>query len=233
MRAAAEGGPSSGHYQTEGVAVNIVLLIIDTLRYDYVGANGNEWIETPNMDRLAAESFVFDECFAASWPTIPHRTDVITGRYGEPFHAWQPLPHAAVALPRWLAEQAGYATQFIHDTPHLVNGGHNFDYPFHCWTQVRGAEVDRAWFADELRMPDNWALHSDFDCLGELGEVRPQSAVHMWANRKRKTHEDWNCMKLFTTAAEFVRDNARRDNFSCGWTASIPTSRGTPRRSLC
>ena len=35
--------------------MNIVLLIIDTLRYDYVGANGNKWIESPNMDRLAAE----------------------------------------------------------------------------------------------------------------------------------------------------------------------------------
>ena len=53
--------------------MNIILLIIDTLRYDYVGADGNDHVETPNMDGLAERSWVFDRAFAASYPTIPHR----------------------------------------------------------------------------------------------------------------------------------------------------------------
>ena len=65
--------------------MNIVLIVIDTRRYDYVGANGNDWIQTPNLDRLTAESWVFDNSYAASFPTIPHRTDAFTGRHGEPF----------------------------------------------------------------------------------------------------------------------------------------------------
>ena len=36
--------------------MNIILLIIDTLRDDHIGAHGNDWTETPNMDRLAATS---------------------------------------------------------------------------------------------------------------------------------------------------------------------------------
>ena len=121
--------------------MNIIVVIIDTLRYDYVGANGNDWIKTPNLDALAARSWVFDQSYTASYPTIPHRTDAITGRYGGPFHAWKPLDCDVPTIPRVLG-QHGYCTQLIHDTPHLVNGGHCFDFPFHCWTFVRGAEVD-------------------------------------------------------------------------------------------
>jgi len=115
--------------------MNIILLLIDTMRYDYIGANGNDWIETPNLNRLASQSWCFDRAFAASFPTIPYRTDVMTGKYGSPFHAWKPLPFTANALPSVLGE-AGYATQLLHDTPHLVNGGHAFDYPFHTWTFI-------------------------------------------------------------------------------------------------
>ena len=91
--------------------MNIVLCIIDTLRYDYIRANGaNGWIETPNLDRLAERSLVFDHAYAASYPTIPHRTDVMTGEYAwpyrGPFHPWMPLPFDVPTLPRLLA-QAG------------------------------------------------------------------------------------------------------------------------------
>ena len=72
--------------------MNIILIIIDTLRYDYIRANGlKPWMHTPNMDRLAARSLVFDRAYATSLPTIPHRTDLMTGQYGDPFHRWLPL----------------------------------------------------------------------------------------------------------------------------------------------
>jgi len=192
--------------------MNIVLIIIDTLQYGIVGANGNDSVETPNIDRLVADAWVFDRAFCASYPTIPHRTDVMTGRYGGPFHSWKPLRHGALTFPRLLAE-AGYATQLIHDTPHLVNGGHNFDYPFSGWTFIRGAEVDRPWLTDHVKWPDNWCLDPLFDVLGEETLDRRDVYTYACANRSRKTLEDWNCMRLFTTAAQFLRDNARRDNF--------------------
>jgi arylsulfatase A-like enzyme len=201
--------------------MNVILIVIDTLCYDYVGANGNDWIETPNMDRLAAESWVFDNAYAASFPTIPHRTDVATGRYGGPFHTWQPLAFDAPTLPRALSA-LGYCTQLIHDTPHLVNGGHHFDYPFHAWTFVRGAEVDRAWIMDHMPWPENWDIDSIYDDLMERPTknapvegywVPAYLATYAWTNRKRKTLADWNCARLFRTGAEFLADNANRENF--------------------
>jgi arylsulfatase A-like enzyme len=199
--------------------MNIILVIIDTLRYDYVGVNGNSAIETPNLDRLGAEAWVFDNCYSASFPTIPHRTDVMTGGHGEPFHVWMPLPFEVSTLPEALARR-GYATQLIHDTPHLVNGGHNFDYPFHAWTFVRGAEVDRPWITDRLTIPEHWARDPLFD---QQSDASPPPAypnrsynpidAYLPANRSRKRYEDWNCAKLFLAAREFLRENTTRDNF--------------------
>jgi arylsulfatase A-like enzyme len=40
--------------------VNVVAIMNDTWRYDYVGANGNDEIHTPVLDQFAAESAVFD-----------------------------------------------------------------------------------------------------------------------------------------------------------------------------
>ena len=190
--------------------MNIILLIIDTMRYDYIGANGNDWIETPNLDRLASQSWCFDRAFAASFPTIPYRTDVMTGKYGSPFHAWKPLPFNTNALPSILGE-AGYATQLLHDTPHLVNGGHAFDYPFHTWTFIRGAEVDRAWMNDEAKWPSNWAKDPLFDILED--ELPTPTIQYARTNRGRDNLDDWNCARLFNTAAEFLRDNKNRENF--------------------
>jgi arylsulfatase A-like enzyme len=192
--------------------LNIIFIMIDTMRYDFIGANGATAVDTPNIDRLAEQSWIYDRAFCASFPTIPCRNDVMTGLYGGPFHPWKPLSFDARTFPAMLGE-AGYATQLIHDTPHLVNGGHNFDWPFHAWTFVRGAEVDRPWITDSESWPPNWRRDDLFECLGEEGLHTLHTRSYAPANRHRKDHSDWNCYRLFETASEFVRDNKNRDNF--------------------
>ena len=193
--------------------MNIVLVIIDTLRYDYIGANGNDWMHTPNLDELAAESWVFDRSYTASYPTIPHRTDVMTGRHGGPFYPWRPLRFDALTMPETLAK-AGYCTQLIHDTPHLVNGGHNFDWPFHAWTFIRGAEVDRPWIDCRPDLPANWRRDPLFDSADWDVIYGDRTIVtYARANRGRAQDEDWSTAKLFLTASEWLRENASRNRF--------------------
>jgi arylsulfatase A-like enzyme len=203
-------------------AVNVVLVIIDTLRYDHVGVNHGpatpgDRVETPTMDRLADRAWNFHASFAASYPTIAHRTDVMTGRYGAPFHQWSPLDMDVPTLPEALAD-AGYMTQFLHDTPHLVNGGNRFDHPFHAWTQIRGAEVDRPSFSDSWELLDNWEFHPAYDEYMDRDVTEVLTTDHALprysqANRDRTEEADWNAARLFETAAEFVRDNADREEF--------------------
>jgi hypothetical protein len=44
--------------------MKVILIVADGLQVAALGAYGNEWIPTPNLDRLAAESVVFDRHFA-------------------------------------------------------------------------------------------------------------------------------------------------------------------------
>ncbi len=39
---------------------NVVVLVVDRLQAAQVGAYGNTWIRTPQLDRLAAESLLLD-----------------------------------------------------------------------------------------------------------------------------------------------------------------------------
>jgi arylsulfatase A-like enzyme len=187
--------------------VNIVFICIDTLRYDHLGCNGNDWIHTPNMDAFAREAAVFDNAYAGSFPTIPHRTDVFTGRFGEPFHPWLPLRYDAVTLPA-LMGQAGWATYLAFDCPHLINGGHGFDYAFHGWHFERGNEVDQHIIDDaDPGLPTKYAAqYSPF--------VRRSTATQYFRNnRHRYLEEQWPSPRVFKAAGDFVERNRRRSKY--------------------
>jgi arylsulfatase A-like enzyme len=50
----------------ESADMKCLVLVVHGLRVDCLGCYGNDWIDTPNLDRLAAESVVFDQHFADS-----------------------------------------------------------------------------------------------------------------------------------------------------------------------
>src|SRR5215210_5467889 len=58
---------------------NVVVIIVDSLRKDHVGAYGNPWIKTPNLNRLAKESLRFTNAYPESLPTICARRAIHTG----------------------------------------------------------------------------------------------------------------------------------------------------------
>jgi hypothetical protein len=47
--------------------MHVIVVVCDCFPLGLVGCYGNEWVPTPNLDRLAHEGFVFDQCF----PTNP------------------------------------------------------------------------------------------------------------------------------------------------------------------
>ncbi|MEK7270320.1 MAG: sulfatase-like hydrolase/transferase, partial [Planctomycetota bacterium] len=119
--------------------MNVIQIVCDTLRPDYIGAYGNPWIRTPNLDRLAAESVVFENAYAGSFPTLPHRTDLFTGRYAFRKFGWEGLPAEETPIASLLSN-AGVKTQFILDNPHLISFGRGFDRGFGGSEWIRGQE---------------------------------------------------------------------------------------------
>jgi choline-sulfatase len=62
-------------------ARNLVLITIDTLRADHVGAYGYARGRTPTLDGLAGRGARFDRAYAAAPITLPSHATLLTGRY--------------------------------------------------------------------------------------------------------------------------------------------------------
>ncbi|HEX9304251.1 MAG TPA: sulfatase-like hydrolase/transferase [Thermoanaerobaculia bacterium] len=60
---------------------DVVLITIDTLRYDALGFTGNARVATPNLDRVAREGIVFSNAHAHNVMTLPSHVNILTGLY--------------------------------------------------------------------------------------------------------------------------------------------------------
>jgi len=60
---------------------NVLLVTIDTLRADHIGAYGSALGATPTIDRLAREGLRFDVAYAHVPLTLPSHTTIMTGLY--------------------------------------------------------------------------------------------------------------------------------------------------------
>ncbi|VGO13208.1 Arylsulfatase [Pontiella desulfatans] len=59
---------------------NIVVVIADDMGWGDSGTFGNELIQTPNMDRLAAQGVKLTQCYSACGVCSPSRSAILTGR---------------------------------------------------------------------------------------------------------------------------------------------------------
>tara|TARA_B110001469_G_scaffold62907_1_gene60348 strand:- start:2055 stop:2336 length:282 start_codon:yes stop_codon:yes gene_type:complete len=66
--------------QASGERPNIIILLTDDQGYGDLGHHGNTDIKTPNIDRFAQESVVFER-FYVSPVCAPTRASLLTGRY--------------------------------------------------------------------------------------------------------------------------------------------------------
>ena len=117
--------------------MNIICVVTDTLRADYLPTYGNTEVIAPNLTRFAEEAIVFEDCHAASFPTVPARADIATGRFTFTYLTWGPLPQDEITLAD-LMTKAGYTTMGIGDTPFLIRNGYGYDRGFDDFIWIRG-----------------------------------------------------------------------------------------------
>ena len=70
------------------VKPNIVLIFADDLGWKDVGFQGSDFIETPNLDRLAKDSMVFHSSYAAAGNCAPSRACLLSGNYTPRHHVY-------------------------------------------------------------------------------------------------------------------------------------------------
>jgi arylsulfatase A-like enzyme len=93
---------------------DVVLVTLDTLRSDHVGAYGGS-ASTPTLDGLAAEGVVFEHVVAPLPETRPSHASILTSRYPRDTTVVSnshTLPDDAVSLPE-VFRQSGYRTAAV------------------------------------------------------------------------------------------------------------------------
>src|SRR4051794_5971631 len=60
---------------------NILVILIDDLRFDEFGAGGHPYIKTPHIDRIAHEGALFERAFHTPPICSPTRASILTGQY--------------------------------------------------------------------------------------------------------------------------------------------------------
>jgi arylsulfatase A-like enzyme len=73
--------PSAGALRAAVRGKNVVICVLDAARADYFGAYGYPRETTPNFDRLAEESLVFEQHFAQIGQTAPSTASLLTSQY--------------------------------------------------------------------------------------------------------------------------------------------------------
>jgi N-acetylglucosamine-6-sulfatase len=109
--------PPSSDVNAARTRPNIVVILVDDLRWDEFGLGGHPFAETPNIDRLANEGVMFTDAFHAVPLCSPNRASLLTGQYPSRHGiidnvARDRASHRLRTFPQAL-QAAGYATAFV------------------------------------------------------------------------------------------------------------------------
>jgi len=213
--------------------MNFILVIIDSLRKDHVGAYGNDWIKTPNLDSFARESVRFNGAYPESLPTLPFRASTITGKRVFPFKRWTPhrssYPYIEryglkkdLTLPGWapiphedttmseVFNENGYRTFIVTDCLHQHYPGMNYHRGFHSWNFIRGQEWD-CWKTALLndRRPN---LERFFTDKTDMNHPKVWEIERNLMNTAfRESEEDYFAPQVFRLATKWLEANYQRD----------------------
>ncbi|MDA0746413.1 MAG: sulfatase [bacterium] len=202
--------------------MNLVVVCTDTWRSDYLGCYGNDWIQTPNLDRLASEGVLFRNFYAEALPTLCARTVFYTGRHLWPGWevrehrgdnlgyqpGWHQVPEASVTLAEAL-QKTGYTTALVSDLYHQFKPTGNWHRGFYSWEWIRGQEQDRY-----ITGPREAVDLSPYMREGTYEQRRFQGLEQYLLNQlDRKEEADYLCAQVLQKAGDWVRRNGRNQPF--------------------
>lgn len=125
----------SGFSQKDNKPMNIIFILSDDHRYDFMGFTGAvPGLETPGMDRMAKEGVRVTNAFVTTSLCSPSRASILTGQYAHTHTVVDnsaPMPANLMFFPQYL-QQKGYKTAFMGKW-HMGNNGDEPQKGFDEW----------------------------------------------------------------------------------------------------
>ena len=131
--------------------LNVLVVIMDTLRPDHVGVYGSPQVQTPTIDALASRGVRFTRAFPEAMVTVPARRSIFSSKRIFPYRNWEPNEEIGTS-PGWLPiddpeqtftselRRAGYWIAQVSDNPFLgfMKSFEPFRETHHEWRTVVG-----------------------------------------------------------------------------------------------
>ncbi len=133
-----------GTLSTGQTPQNIIFILSDDHRYDYMGFHPNspDFLETPGMDRMAREGAHLANAFVTTSLCSPSRASILTGQYAFRHGAVDnsfPMKPGTIFFPEQL-QKVGYETGFFGKWH--IGEAHDDPKPgFDRWVSFRGQGV--------------------------------------------------------------------------------------------
>ncbi len=152
---------------------NIIFILADDLGYGDLGCYGQQLIQTPNIDRLAAQGMRFTQFYAGNTVCAPSRATLMTGLHNghAPVRGNQevlpegqaPMPGDTFTLGK-LFKQAGYRTALIGkwglgypgSASDPLKAGFDYFYGYNCQRHAHWTYPEYLWRNDQrVNLPEN------------------------------------------------------------------------------
>ena len=181
--------------------MNVLVIMCDHHRHDALGCLGNSIVHTPNLDRLAAESIRFGECYTQSPVCAPARHSLATGQYAHrhgvlnngymPFPGMRTIAHALEPL-----DYRRQCVGHMHWTDLEMDHGYERYVTQQEWLETMPAAALARWEAEHA------------------GPIRRTTA-----GPSSRTKEQYSGHYVATQTIQFMKDTANKgEQFLC-WAA--------------
>ena len=159
---------------------NLVVILIDDLRFDETGASGHPYLRTPNIDRLANEGARFVNAFHPTPLCSPNRASIVTGQYASRHGIIDNVGRDAMShrLPNYHLElgKLGYETAHIGKW-HMGNDASprpGYDH----WVSFRGQGT--------ITDPVLWENGEERAVEGYVTDILSEKAIQYVKRKRRK-----------------------------------------------
>lgn len=184
--------------------MKIVNVMFDTLCRRFLSPYGNDWIKTPNFQRLQQHCCIFDNFYGGSMPCMPARRELQTGRFNFTHRSWGPIEPFDISVLDVLKEN-GISSHLKTDHYHyLRDGGETYHTRFSTWELFRGQEND-GW-----QPLYRGTVPADQSPLQKSGVKAQQHYANI---TKMDKEEEFSSVQTFMAGIKFIKENQDQDNW--------------------
>ena len=197
-----------------------VFVLFDSLNRHILGCYGGKRVPTPNFDRLAARSMVYDRHYVGSLPCMPARRDLLTGRLTFLHRSWGPLEPFDNAFAELLKEKDVHSHLVTDHYHYWEDGGATYHNRYSTYEFIRGQECD-VWKAmmqpqvERLREKYHYLRQQDsYDIPGgKTGSSARNFDAYVVNREFIREESEFPSVQCFAGGLEFLDRNRDEDNW--------------------